>query len=89
MCARCHGEDGTGNTPKGKQLMARDFTDAEWGSAKSDADLIKSVAAGGESMPAFGKQLTREQIESLIKNDVRALHQEKVTGRAMPRALSS
>ena len=70
-CVKCHGEDGTGNTPKGKQLMARDFTDAEWQSSKSDADLVKTITKGGEDMPAFGKKLTKEQIESLVKNDVR------------------
>ena len=77
FCARCHGEDGTGNTPKGKQLMARDFTDADWRSAKSDADLIKAIVAGGESMPAFGKKLTPEQIESLVKNDIRGFARKK------------
>ena len=70
-CAKCHGKNGTGDTPKGKQLMARDFTDAEWQSAKKDAQLIKTVTEGGEDMPPFGKKLTKEQIESLVKNDVR------------------
>lgn len=70
-CAKCHGEDGKGNTPKGKQLMARDFSDSEWQSAKNDADLIKTITKGGEDMPAFGKKLSKEQIESLVKEDVR------------------
>jgi mono/diheme cytochrome c family protein len=76
-CAKCHGEDGTGNTPKGKQLKARDFTDSEWQSEKSDADLIKTVTKGGEDMPAFGKKLTKEQIESLVKEDVRGFGRKK------------
>jgi len=70
-CARCHGEDGRAQTPKGKRLKAQDFTDSEWQSAKSDADLIKTVTKGGEDMPAFGRKLTKEQIESLVKDDVR------------------
>ncbi|MCA1580496.1 MAG: cytochrome c [Acidobacteria bacterium] len=70
-CAKCHGEDGKGNTPKGKQLMARDFTDAEWQSAKSDAELIKIVTKGGEDMPAFGKKFSKEQIQNLVRDDVR------------------
>ena len=70
-CGKCHGKDGTGNTAKGKELMARDFTDAEWQSSKKDEELIKQVTAGSEDMPAFGKKLTKEQIESLVKNDVR------------------
>jgi mono/diheme cytochrome c family protein len=76
-CAKCHGEDGKGNTPKGKQLMARDFTDAEWQSAKSDAELIKIVDKGGEDMPSFGKKLSKEQIESLVKDDVRGFAKKK------------
>ena len=76
-CAKCHGEDGKGSTPKGKQLMARDFTDAEWQSAKSDADLIKTVTKGGEDMPAFGRKFSKEQIESLVKEDVRGFGKKK------------
>lgn len=70
-CAKCHGEDGKGQTPKGKQLKARDFTDGEFQSSKSDADLVRQVTRGGEQMPAFGKKLSAEQIEKLIKEDVR------------------
>ncbi len=77
FCARCHGDDGRGNTPKGRQLAARDFTDADWRSARSDADMIKAVTAGGEAMPAFGKKLTLEQIESLVKNDIRSFARKK------------
>jgi len=76
-CTKCHGQDGTANTPKGKQLMARDFTDVEWQSSKTDAKLIKTVTEGGEDMPAFGKKLTKEQIESLVKNDVRGFSKKK------------
>lgn len=76
-CAKCHGEDGKGQTPKGKQLMARDFTDAEWQSAKSDADLVKTVTKGGEDMPAFGKKLSKEQIDALVKDDVRGFGKKK------------
>ena len=76
-CVKCHGEDGTAKTPKGKQLMARDFTDAEWQSSKSDADLVKTITKGGEDMPAFGKKLTKEQIESLVKEDVRGFGKKR------------
>jgi cytochrome c553 len=76
-CAKCHGEDGTANTAKGKQLMARDFTDAEWQSSKSDGELVKTITKGGEDMPAFGKKLTKEQIESLVKEDVRGFGKKR------------
>jgi mono/diheme cytochrome c family protein len=70
-CAKCHGEDGKATTPKGKELMARKFADPEWQAGESDSELIKSVTKGKEDMPPFGKKLTQEQIESLVKNDVR------------------
>ena len=37
----------------------------------TDSALIKSVTEGKDDMPPFGKKLTPEQIESLVKNDVR------------------
>ena len=70
-CVKCHGEDGKANTPKGSQLMARDFTDAEFQASKSDAQLIETVTKGHEDMPPFGKKLSKDQIEGLVKNDVR------------------
>ena len=76
-CAKCHGEDGTANTQKGRQLMARDFTDAEFQSSKTDADLIKQVTKGGEDMPPFGKKLSAKQIEGLVRNDVRGFAKKK------------
>ena len=76
-CAKCHGEDGRADTPKGRQLMAQDMTDPEWQAEESDAELIKVVTKGGEDMPPFGKKLTKEQIESLVKNDVRGFGKKK------------
>ena len=57
--------------------MARDFTDAEFQAAKTDAQLIKTVTEGGEDMPPFGKKLSKEQIESLVKSDVRGFAPKK------------
>jgi len=71
-CAKCHGPDGKAQTNKGKMLKARNFTDAEWQADETDGELIKSVTEGKDDMPAFGKKLTPEQIESLVKNDVRS-----------------
>ena len=70
-CAKCHGDDGKGDTPKGRQLMAQDLTDPEWQADRNDAELIKVVSEGGEDMPPFGRKLTKEQIEGLVKKDVR------------------
>ncbi len=70
-CAKCHGEDGKADTPKGRQLKAQNFTDEDWQKSESDGELIKVVTEGGMDMPSFGKKLTAEQIQSLVKNDVR------------------
>ncbi len=71
-CAKCHGDDGKADTARGRHLKARNFTDAEWQAGVTDAELIKSVTEGkDDDMPPFGKKLTPEQIESLVKNDVR------------------
>ena len=70
-CAKCHGDDGKSDTMRGRHFMARKFADAEWLAGVTDAELIKSVTNGKEDMPPFGKKLTPEQIESLVKNDVR------------------
>ncbi len=76
-CAKCHGDDGRARTMKGKMLKARNFTDAEWQADETDEALIKSVTEGKDDMPAFGKKLTPEQIQSLVKNDVRGFAPKK------------
>jgi mono/diheme cytochrome c family protein len=76
-CAKCHGEDGKAQTPKGKQMKAQNFTDEEFQQKRSDEDLVKVVTGGGMDMPSFGKKLSAEQIESLVKNDVRGFGKKK------------
>jgi len=70
-CAKCHGEDGKAQTSRGKNLKARDFTDAEFQAEESDSSMIEAITEGKDDMPPFGKKLSKEQIESLVKNDVR------------------
>jgi mono/diheme cytochrome c family protein len=76
-CAKCHGPDGKAQTQRGKSLDAQDFTDAEFQSSEGDQDLIEAVTEGKDDMPPFGKKLTKEQIESLVKNDVRGFAPKK------------
>lgn len=76
-CAKCHGEDGKAQTQRGKSLDAQDLTDAEFQSSESDAALIEAVTDGKDDMPPFGKKLTKEQIESLVKFDVRGFAPKK------------
>jgi len=69
-CARCHGAEGRGDTPLGKTLNAPDFTDTDWWQKHSDITSSKSLAGivnhGKGGMPAFGKKLTRTEINLLV-----------------------
>ena len=66
-CARCHGEDGRGETHTGEMLGAPDFTDEKWWKeAKRDSRFVNSVTHGREAMPAFGKKLSKQEITSLV-----------------------
>ena len=71
-CAKCHGEDGRAETPKGKKMKAQDMTDLDFQQHKTDAQLVDAITNGTEKdMPPFGRVLTADQIESLVK-DVRS-----------------
>ena len=66
-CARCHGEDGRGETHTGEMLGAPDFTDEKWWKeTKGDGRFIHSVTNGKEAMPAFGKKLSKQEITFLV-----------------------
>jgi mono/diheme cytochrome c family protein len=69
-CARCHGADGRGDTPLGHKYKAPDFTDPEWWQKHSNitgtTSLRSIVARGKGGMPAFGKKLTRSEINLLV-----------------------
>jgi len=69
-CARCHGADGRGDTPLGHLYKAPDFTNSEWWKKNSDISGVKTlrsiVTRGKAGMPAFGKKLTRTEINLLV-----------------------
>ncbi|HTX42570.1 MAG TPA: cytochrome c [Acidobacteriaceae bacterium] len=64
-CAMCHGADGTGNTPIGKNMNVRSFKSPEDIKA-SDADLFKQTKEGVGKMPAYGSRLTDAQINDVV-----------------------
>ncbi len=64
-CAICHGADGSGATPAGKKLGARDFRFSEV-QKQTDAQLVEITAKGKAKMPGFEKSLTSEQIKQLV-----------------------
>jgi cytochrome c6 len=64
-CASCHGADGSGNTPAGKSLKARDLRSADV-QKQSDDELAAAIANGRGKMPAFKNSLPAEQIRELV-----------------------
>ena len=64
-CVACHGADASGNTPVGKTLKIRDLRSAEV-QGQSDAQLFTIISNGKGKMPAYGKSLSKEQIELLV-----------------------
>ena len=65
-CVLCHGADGAGNTPLGKQLQAANLRSKEV-QKLSDAELHKAVHDGQANMPPFGEQLTDDEIGQVVQ----------------------
>jgi mono/diheme cytochrome c family protein len=73
-CARCHGRSGNGDGPEMARLGRRlhRLADCDWMSLMSDATLFLLIKEGGPAvgfpagMPAFGNQLSSDQITRLI-----------------------
>jgi cytochrome c6 len=65
-CVLCHGADGSGNTPLGKQLQAANLHSQDV-QKRSNAELHKIVHDGQTNMPAFAEQLSDDEITQVIK----------------------
>ena len=57
-CARCHGSDGSGGRGPSLQGIAETKPDAQ--------EQITQTVNGGRGMPAFGDQLTEEEIAAAV-----------------------
>jgi cytochrome c6 len=64
-CALCHAPDGSGNSPTGKALKAKDLRSPEV-QQQSDADLELVISKGRGKMPAFGAKLKPEEIKGMV-----------------------
>lgn len=64
-CATCHAADGSGNTPAGKALKARDLRSPEV-QKQSDEELAGAIANGRGKMPAFKGSMSAEQIREVV-----------------------
>ena len=65
-CVLCHGSDGTGNTPLGKQLQAANLRSKEV-QKLSDAEIHQVVHDGKANMPSFADQLSDAEINHVIQ----------------------
>jgi cytochrome c6 len=65
-CVLCHAADGSGSSPTGKALKAKDLKSEEVQKV-SDTDLAAVITNGKGKMPAFGKKLKPEDITALVQ----------------------
>ena len=65
-CAMCHGTDGSGNTPAGKHFGARDLRGVHVKDL-TDAQIEQVITDGRKAMPAYGKNLSADQIKELVQ----------------------
>lgn len=66
-CAKCHGKDGRARGIRKKFLGARDLTNRDWQERVSDERIFNVVSNGKGRMPAFAKDLSETEIESLVQ----------------------
>lgn len=64
-CAMCHAQDGSGNTPMGKNLKLRDLR-SKAVQRQSDKQLYDIIAKGKSPMPGYASQLGKNQIDGLV-----------------------
>lgn len=69
-CAKCHGEDGKGETKMGKKLGAKDYTDAKVQAELKDEAAFKAIKEGLKDKD--GKNLMKPS-EGASDEDIKAL----------------
>jgi len=69
-CAKCHGEDGKGETKMGKKSGAKDYTNAKVQEELKDDDAIKAIKDGYKDKE--GKVVMKPS-DGLSDEDIKAL----------------
>jgi len=64
-CSMCHGADGTGNTPMGKNMKLRSLKSPE-DIKETDAELVKQTKDGVGKMQGYAGKLTDAQIQDVV-----------------------
>jgi len=73
-CAKCHGEDGKGQTKMGAKLKAKDYTDAAVQAKMKDEEMFKATKEGVKTpdgkvqMKGFADVLSDDEIKALVKH---------------------
>jgi mono/diheme cytochrome c family protein len=67
VCARCHGQDGTGGPPDSLGNPGpKNFTDPAFQRSMTDAQLRDAIESGNRGMPAFGAVFTPVQLDMMV-----------------------
>jgi cytochrome c553 len=70
LCAKCHGDDGKGQTKMGQKLGAKDYTDPRVQAALKDDEAFKAIKEGltkdDKTLMKSYNTLTDDQINALI-----------------------
>jgi mono/diheme cytochrome c family protein len=65
-CSVCHGQDGSGNTAKGRKLKVKNVRSPEV-QKLSEAEMIEIVGKGkGKDMDGFEKELGKDMVKDLV-----------------------
>ena len=64
-CAVCHGNDGTGNTAKGKELKVQSFASPEF-KKLPDAKALEIMLKGKGKMEGYEKTLGKDKCVELL-----------------------
>jgi cytochrome c6 len=64
-CTLCHSEDGSGSSPTGKAMKAKDLRSSEVQS-KTDAELAEVITKGKGKMPPFGAKVKPDDVTKLV-----------------------
>ncbi len=73
-CAACHGNDGKGDTEKGKKMGIHDYTAAAWQSDMTDAKMKEAIQNGvkrerngkKQEMDPFKDKLKPDEVDALV-----------------------
>jgi len=80
-CVLCHGPNGKGDGPAAAGLnpKPRNHTDGSYMNSRTDEQLLQVIRNGKGAMPAWGKVLSEEEIQAVLKH-VRTLAQPPYHG---------